>query len=412
MDLINDNNLICSLFKGKKVATFGRFEHISIDDIVQIINIAKGNYVKSAFESTLDYIVVNDEFYTRCSKHLFRPYQDISLLYNNVTKNHIHMISESEFFQFCGIGSLKKMLYRYEGKSIFYPLSNYIVLDIICTGYDYYLDEVLEISAIKVKNNLISERFTVDIKSMDFSNDYLIKVLRGNIQQPLIRYTLEEAIIKYVQFIEDLPIVSDRAVFKNNLIFYLYHGTTLQFMNNNYVDILQLASNILPRIKKITFGSVGKKLNINLDYNQTNAMAWCEKIYQCYEILKKKSRFKDVSNFQFNMLKDKIFVLEGIFESISRQLILDILEKCGAKVYKNLVNSVDFLLLSDTAYCDYVNGKKSKKQVQAESFIMDGSKMLIISENMFKKFLYYNCMEIDSSLVSTSTNLDKYNLLS
>lgn len=412
MNLMSNNNLICPLFKGKTVATFGHFEHISIDDIVRIVQISEGYYSKSAFESALDYLVLSNETYVRCSKKIFRPYQDISFLHSNIIRNNIDVISENELLKICGVNSFKNILPKYEGKPIFYPLSNYIVLDIICTGYDYYLDEVLQISAIKVKNNLISEKFVVDIKPMNYSNDYVVKVIRGNMQKPLIRYTVEEAIIRYINFIEDLPIVSNKIMFKNNLIFYLYYQTTLHSMNNDYVDILQLASNLFPRIKKVTLESLSKKLNMHLDYNQKNALLWCENMYQCYELLKKKFRFKDTSKFHFNMLSNKVFVLEGIFESVSRQFIIDMLEKCGAKVYKNLVKSVDFLLLSNTAYCEYVNGKKSKKQVLAENFIMEGSKISIISENVFKNILFYNCMEFDKSLVSTSNDLDKYNLLS
>lgn len=88
------------------------------------------------------------------------------------------------------------------------------------------------------------------------------------------------------------------------------------------------------------------------------------------------------------------------------------LEKCGAKIYKNVIKSVDYLLLSNSSYLDYVNGKKSKKQVLAENLIMEGNELLIISEGTFRKLLYYNCTEFDSSLVSNDVEIDKYNLLS
>lgn len=43
---------------------------------------------------------------------------------------------------------------------------------------------------------------------------------------------------------------------------------------------------------------------------------------------------------------------------------------------------------------------------------MEGNELLIISEGTFRKLLYYNCTEFDSSLVSNDVEIDKYNLLS
>lgn len=99
------------------------------------------------------------------------------------------------------------------------------------------------------------------------------------------------------------------------------------------------------------------------------------------------------------MFKNKIFVLEGIFESISRQIINDILLYLGAKISKTLCKSVDYLLLSNTSYCDYANGKKTKKQILASNLMMENGKIIIISENTFKNILYYNFMNNDKDIL-------------
>lgn len=416
MNLINDEDFIYPLFKGKRVAIFGHLDYLSNKDIERIVQNSKGYYFKSAFENTLDCIILNCETYARCNKNFFKPNQDIALLYDNISKNNICIISESDILNVCNITYTKRYL-RYKGEPIFYPLSNYVVLDVICTGFDYHLDEILRISAIKVKHNMFSSKnqenmFEISLKFMPFTNDYLIKVVRGDTSNSIIRYTLEEAIIRYINFIEDLPILTDKAILKNSFIFDLYYKSTLHFMTNDYIDILQLASNIFPKMKKMSLQALGRKLNIDLDHHQDNNFNWCNNIHLCYQMLNRKSRFKDTSNFNFNTFHNKGFVLEGVFESISRSFIVDMLEKCGAKIYKNVIKSVDYLLLSNSSYLDYVNGKKSKKQVLAENLIMEGNELLIISEGTFRKLLYYNCTEFDSSLVSDDVEIDKYNLLS
>lgn len=416
MRLINDGYLIYPLFKGKRVAIFGHLDYLSSTDIEQIVQNSKGYYVKSAFENTLNCIILNSETYARYNKVFFKPNQDIALLYNKISKNDICIVPESDILKVCNINYAKRYI-EYKGQPIFYSLSNYVVLDVICTGYDYHLDEILRISAIKVKHNIFSYRnqentFEISLKCMPFTNDYLIKVVRGDTSNSIIRYTLEEAIIRYINFIEDLPILTDKAILKNSFIFDLYYKSTLHIMTNDYVDILQLARNIFPKMKKMSLQALGRKLNVDLDHHQDSNFDWCNNIHLCYQMLNKKSRFKDTSKFNFNTFHNKVFVLEGVFESISRNFIVDILEKCGAKIYKNVIKSVDYLLLSNGSYLDYVNGRKSKKQVLAENFIMEGNELIIISEGTFKKLLYYNCTRFDSSLVSTNVDIDKYNLLS
>lgn len=416
MELTNDDNLIYSHFKGKRVAIFGHLDYLSNKDIERIVQNSKGYYFKSAFENTLDCIILDCKTYAVYNKVFFKPNQDIALLYDNISKNNICVVSEIDILSVCNIAYTKRYL-RYKGEHIFYPLSNYVVLDIICTGFDSHLDEILHISAIKVKHNVFLNRsqeniFEISLKCMPFTNNYLIKVVRGDTPNSIIRYTLEEAIIRYINFIEDLPILTDKAILKNSFIFDLYYKSTLHFMTNDYIDILQLASNIFPKIKKMSLQTLGRKLNIDLDHHQDNNFDWCNNIHLCYQMLNRKSRFKDTSKFNFNAFNNKGFVLEGVFESISRSFIVDMLEKCGAKIYKNVIKSVDYLLLSNSSYLDYVNGKKSKKQVLAENLIMEGNELLIISEGTFRKLLYYNCTEFDSSLVSNDVEIDKYNLLS
>ncbi|MCD7799737.1 MAG: hypothetical protein LUG94_00800 [Ruminococcus sp.] len=396
MELLCNNILRCSLFKGRRVSIFGCFKYIKIDDIIRIIEISGGEYLKSAFSNEIDYLILSNETYERCSKKLFKQYQDIDFLYRNITSNNISVVSEDEFLNICGVRLSENFFPQYFGKQILYPVSEYVVVDIICTGYDYHLDEIFQISAIKVKDNCIIERFVIDIKPMDYNNNYMTSITRGDIKDSLIRYTIEEAVIRYAQFIGDLPIVTNDAFIKNNLIFHLYYNATFKCMCNDYIDILYLSKNIFYRIKKMNFETLSNKLNIHLDYNCKGAMLWCENICTCYELLKKKSKFKEVPNLSINALNNKIFVLEGVFETISRNSIIDFIELCGAKVYNNVVKSVDFLLLSNSAYCEYVNGRKSKKQVLAENFIMEGNNILIISENIFNDIMSYGKLNYDS----------------
>ncbi|MBS6444450.1 MAG: hypothetical protein KH373_01425 [Ruminococcus sp.] len=68
MELTNDDNLIYSHFKGKRVAIFGHLDYLSNKDIERIVQNSKGYYFKSAFENTLDCIILDCKTYAVYNK--------------------------------------------------------------------------------------------------------------------------------------------------------------------------------------------------------------------------------------------------------------------------------------------------------------------------------------------------------
>lgn len=400
MGKIDYSNIICPIFKLKRIAYFGIFKYISIENIELIIKNSKGIVSKSFMDNTIDYIIFSTDSYLRYVRKLFKPFEDMEYIYKHLQLcnnqfEKIKVISEEDMLKLCNISNLENVFPKYVGEHLFYPVSDYVVIDMISTGFDYNLDDIIKISALKIINNSISDVFVVDIKQSEIKNDYVINVVRGCISKPLIIYSLEEAIIRYVNFTKDLPILSCNTLFKNNFIFYCYNRITLKCIHNDYIDIFQLLGNIYPNIKKINLDSTSKKLKQNLDYTQLSSIDWCTNMHYAYQTIKKKINFKDISNFRLNSFRNKTFVLEGIFESISRNQIYDIIIYFGGKISKTVSASVDYLLLSNLCYFDYLNGKKSKKQIAADSLMMNGTKITIISESTIKNILYYNLTQKD-----------------
>lgn len=413
MGTIDYSNIICPIFKLKRIAYFGTFKYISTENIELIIKNSNGTIAKSFMDNTIDYIIFSTDAYFRYMKKFFKPFEDIEYIYNHLKSyNHLYkkieIISEKDMLKLCNISDLENIFPKYIGKHLFNPISDYIVLDMISTGFDYNLDNIIKISALKIINNSISDVFVVDIKQSKIKNDYVINVVRGCISKPLIIYSLEEAIIRYISFINDLPILSCNTLLKNNLIFYCYNRITMKCINNDYIDIFQLMSNLYPNIKKINLDSTSKKLKQNLDYTQLSSIEWCTNVHYAYQTIIKKLNFKDTSNFKLNYFINKTFVLEGIFESMSRECLNDTIIYFGGKISKTVSASVDYLLLSNLCYFNYLNGKKTKKQITADSLMMNGTKINIISENTIKNILYYNITEnnINDNRIEHNSLLD------
>ena len=76
---------------------------------------------------------------------------------NETSENIVENIEESE----------KKR--NEKGESLVDILNNYTVIDIETTGLDPYFNEIIEISAIRIRNNKIVDEYTSLIKPRSYS---------------------------------------------------------------------------------------------------------------------------------------------------------------------------------------------------------------------------------------------------
>lgn len=129
-------------------------------------------------------------------------------------------------------------------------VKDYVIFDLETTGISCYNDEVIEISAIKVKNEKVVEEFSSLVNprrpipfmasSVNGITDDMVK------DAPFFEDVLEE----FLSFIEDLPLVG------HNI-----HSFDMKFMHrdcekffgkvigNDYADTLKLARVCLPQLK-------------------------------------------------------------------------------------------------------------------------------------------------------------------
>ena len=105
----------------------------------------------------------------------------------------------------------------------------------------------------------------------------------------------------------------------------------------------------------------------------------------------------ELTQYEFNPFKNRNFHLEGMFETINRKKVTEIITKCGGKVTTNITYSLNYLILSNDEYINYINNNTSKKQKRVINFNTNGKNIQVISENIFNYMLYhYNLERIHS----------------
>ena len=138
---------------------------------------------------------------------------------------------------------------EFKGNSLIRNIEDYTVVDIETTSLDSRSGEILEISAIKVRNKEIVDTFSKLIKVSYVSafTTHLTGITNTQMQEygeDLIK-VLEDFLI----FLGDDIIVSHNVNFDVNFLYDNLERKLSIFLTNNYIDTLRLSRMYLPQLK-------------------------------------------------------------------------------------------------------------------------------------------------------------------
>lgn len=174
---------------------------------------------------------------------------------------------------------------RMKGKSKIDFISDYVVVDIETTGLNSSNCDIIEIGALKVKNNEIIDTFKVLIKT-DAPLPPFIVSLTGITDEMLAEKGIDpcNALSEFLLFCEDSVIVGHNVNFDINFLYdhCLFHLGVI--LNNDYIDTLRLSRKYLKGIQNHKLQTLTKYFGF--DYSGAHrALADCEFTYQVYNAL-------------------------------------------------------------------------------------------------------------------------------
>lgn len=296
-----------------------------------------------------------------------------------------------------------------KGQSLLWFPNEYIVFDIETTGLDASYDEIIEIGALKIKNNEIVDKFTSLIKPK-YPIDEFITELTG-ITNEMVKDAplINEVLPRFLDFIGDEILVGHNINFDINFVYdNLIKIGSDKLLSNNYVDTLRLARRILRNLKHHRLSDLAEYYNID-GTGAHRSLKDCEITNQILNLLeeqvlrdygtieeflnsckKKSSNFKasDIvtTNVEFdedNMFFDKNVAITGTLEKIVRKDAMQIIVDLGGHCEDRVTQKTNYLILGNNDYNPILRGKKSSKLLKAEQLKLDGCDIEIISENVF-----------------------------
>lgn len=315
-------------------------------------------------------------------------------------------------------GNINPKTKRDKGKSLIDTPSNFTVIDIETTGLDPNYDEIIEIGAMKVRDNVIVATFESLIKPDGYYSyddddnetfeyvDAFITELTGITNEMLESAPLiEDVLPKFIDFIGDDVLIGHNVNFDINFLYDSLEDNLQFIFKNDFIDLMRLSRKLYPEFKNHKLKTVAESLKVNTDNNH-RALKDCSITLECFQIVSnniitnnidlkalfskssssidlRTLRSKETDFNEDHILFNKNCTFTGKLERMERKAAAQLVVDLGGKCLNSVTKKTNFLILGNFDYNATVKDGKSSKLKKAEKLILDGQDLSILSEDVF-----------------------------
>lgn len=302
-----------------------------------------------------------------------------------------------------------------KGKSLIAFPNSFTVIDLETTGLSPAWDSIIEVAAVKVRNNKIIDQFSSLVNtSSGIRLDKSITERTGITQEMVNNAPLINSILpKYLTFLEADILIGHNVNFDINFLY----DNSMEYMGipltNNFVDTLRLSRRIHPEFSHHRLSDLAERYEI--DYSGAHrALIDCRITFECFNKIQKdildkfssldeftssitrashsrvlnKVRAKDITasqkSFDFSHpFYNKTCVFTGVLERMKRKDAMQLVADVGGINSDSVTRKTNFLILGNNDYCASLKDGKSNKHKKAEKLKSEGYDIEIIPENVF-----------------------------
>ncbi|MCI8483461.1 MAG: exonuclease [Lachnospiraceae bacterium] len=308
----------------------------------------------------------------------------------------------------------------YKGNSLISFPESFTIIDIETTGLSPDYDKIIEVSALKVVNHVVTDSFSSLIKpTSDIDGIYIdsfIVDLTGitnemlaNAPDPLP--TLHD----YFSFLGNDILLGHNINFDINFLYDYSEKLFSRPLENNFIDTMRISRRLHPEKPHHRLSDLCARYSID-NSAAHRSLADCNTTFECYNALcndiivcfgtlegfvqfcakaSKDNHYIRVSDITpsttnidiSNPLYGKVFVFTGTLEKMPRKEAMQLVVDHGGTNGSSVTKSTNYLVLGNNDYCSLIKDGKSNKQKKAENLKLQGYDIDIISENVFYDML-------------------------
>ncbi len=306
---------------------------------------------------------------------------------------------------------------RQKGNSLIAFPSSYTIIDIETTGLSPEWDSIIEVAAVKVKDNQIIDSFSSIVNTAaGIIVDEYITNLTGITQTMIDEAPLITDILpKYLNFIGDDYIVGHNVNFDINFIYDKAQEYLNATVSNDFIDTLRLFRRLSPDKPHHRLSDLAEEYH--LDYTDAhralrdcmitqsgfqalkdtalslhgtidNFISTCKKKSYSHSGVKASDIHTNKTDFDVtNPFYGKTCVFTGALDKMLRKDAMQIVADLGGINGDSVTKKTNYLILGNNAYCKTIKDGKSSKQKKAEKLKLSGQDIEIIPENVFYDML-------------------------
>lgn len=166
-------------------------------------------------------------------------------------------------------------------------VSDYVVFDLETTGLDSKFDKIIEIGALKYKNNKLVEEFSVLINPNIKLPSIITKITGIKDSDLKDKQTIDIVLPKFIEFIEDLTLIAHNSRFDLGFIEENIKRLNLAMITNKNIDTVYLARKYIPEVANVKLETL--KEHFNLDYGSHRSVDDCKTTNYVYAYCKTKA---------------------------------------------------------------------------------------------------------------------------
>ena len=304
-----------------------------------------------------------------------------------------------------------------KGSSLLAFPASFSVIDIETTGLSPYYDEIIELSAIKVIDGAVTDKFTSLVQPKPYSDgiyiDSFITELTGITNEMLSSApTLSSVLPDYLDFIGNDLLIGHNVNFDINFIYDSANSLLSRTFSNDFVDTMRISRQLHPEFQHHRLADLCERYHI--DYTGAHRSLFdCALTIKCLSFLSddveqlygsidnflkhvtSKSKFVHASDIVAttdninpnSLLRDKVIVFTGALDTLTRREAMQIVVNHGGINADNVTQKTNYLVLGNNDYCTTIKDGKSRKQKRAEQLKLAGLDIEIIPESVFLDML-------------------------
>lgn len=326
-----------------------------------------------------------------------------------------------------------------KGKSVIQFPNEYICLDVETTGLDLDADEIIEISALKIADGNVVDKFASLVRPNSNHgfipyNEFSAKtfeevscILESNIisvgiseltgisNEMLVRAPHFKDIAEDLkQFLENYIIVGQNITFDINFLDKEFSKCDLSICND-HVNIVRIARKLFPELKNHKLSEISEFLGTK---NRPSHRAYSDALatYECFEIMKGKindefgyenfiALFKKKQSQSINKsfldamspskgsttssnLSGKTVVFTGTLSTMTRRDALQLVVDNGGIPSDTLTKKTNYLVVGKEDFAKSIKNGKTSKMKKADSYRNAGLDITTVSEDDFFDMIF------------------------